>query len=211
MTSGSGEKICMILFEKVNTITPNDTTMPIDITKEALTPSFTRLNSFAPKFCPQNVVIASIKLLTGNPKKLSILFAQEYPATPEEPKRLIYAITIKLEKETIIPCTPAGTPISTIFFNISLSILNLDIDTLYSFLVPNNTNSTRNILTASLIIVAHAAPATPIFKLCTKNKSKNIFSTDVAIKKYNGLLESPTACKIPVPALYTVKNIEPRK
>ena len=44
-----------------------------------------------------------------------------------------------------------------------------------------------------------------------KNKSKNIFSTDVAIKKYNGLLESPTACKIPVPALYTVKNIEPRK
>ena len=53
----------------------------------------------------------------------------------------------------------------------------------------------------SLMIVAHAAPSTPMPNPFTNNRSKKIFKIDVAIKKYKGFLESPTACKIPVPAL----------
>ena len=60
---------------------------------------------------------------------------------------------------------------------------------------------TRHIEIASEMMVAHAAPATPICRLMTKNRSRKILRIDVAIKIYKGVFASPTACRIPVPAL----------
>ena len=85
ITSISLVKMRIRESENKNTKMPNVTTILIDITSAALTPCFTRSYCLAPKFCPTKVVIASIKLLTGNPIKLSILFEQENPATPLAP------------------------------------------------------------------------------------------------------------------------------
>ena len=61
------------------------------------------------------------------------------------------------------------------------------------------------------IIVAMAAPATPILKYTTKRISKKIFMKQLTIKTYRGLFESPTARKIPAPMLYTKLNTIPIK
>lgn len=50
-------------------------------------------------------------------------------------------------------------------------------------------------------IVARAAPATPIFKYATKNRSSAMLTKQLMIRKYSGRLESPTARKIPAPIL----------
>ena len=47
------------------------------------------------------------------------------------------------------------------------------------------------------IIVAHAAPATPIEKLTINTMSKTIFNIEATIKKYKGVLLSPRALNIP--------------
>ena len=52
------------------------------------------------------------------------------------------------------------------------------------------------------ITVAHAAPATPILKVMTNSKSRPTFKIDEKIKNKSGVLESPSAVKIPVAMLY---------
>ena len=56
-------------------------------------------------------------------------------------------------------------------------------------------------LTAWEIRVPKATPATPMWNTTTSRRSKKMFKKQQMIKKYNGLLESPTALKIPEPIL----------
>ena len=51
------------------------------------------------------------------------------------------------------------------------------------------------------MMVAKAAPATPIRRNTTKNRSSAIFTKQLMIRKYSGRLESPIARRIPAPML----------
>ena len=54
------------------------------------------------------------------------------------------------------------------------------------------------------ITVASAAPNTPILSTTMKNKSIPILSTADTIRKYNGVLLSPTALNMHDAALYSI-------
>ena len=62
-----------------------------------------------------------------------------------------------------------------------------------------NTHNTSTALSACDRMVASAAPATPICNPITNAISSTIFVRQLAIRKYNGLLESPTARRMPAP------------
>ena len=65
-----------------------------------------------------------------------------------------------------------------------------------------NTTMIANIqLTPWQIKVAHATPATPIFRDATKKIFTRIFDVDEIARKINGVLESPSAENIPVAIL----------
>ena len=64
--------------------------------------------------------------------------------------------------------------------------------------------STAIVRTAEMICditVASATPATPILNLKTNRKSRHVFAMAQTIRKYKGLVESPTARIIPAPIL----------
>ena len=63
----------------------------------------------------------------------------------------------------------------------------------------NSTASTQ--LTPWQRNVAHATPATPILNAATNRISIPIFATDEQARKTNGVLESPSAEKMPVAIL----------
>ena len=70
-------------------------------------------------------------------------------------------------------------------------------------------NSARTHAAPCAIKVAHATPATPHLKTATNNKSRMILPTEEPIRKYKGVLESPSELNIPVVILYKNKKTNP--
>ena len=64
-----------------------------------------------------------------------------------------------------------------------------------------STTITSTALTVWLRMVAQAAPATPMSRPITRNRSSTMFVMQAAIRKYSGLRESPTARRMPLPTL----------
>ena len=60
---------------------------------------------------------------------------------------------------------------------------------------------TSTALTTWLIIVASAAPNTPMPNPTTRRMSSTMFTPQHTIRKYSGRLESPTARRMPEPML----------
>ena len=60
-------------------------------------------------------------------------------------------------------------------------------------------------------IVAIATPATPMWNTVTNSRSSTVFVTAEKIRKYSGLLVSPTARRMPAPMLYSSSPLSPAK
>ena len=113
------------------------------------------------------------------------------------PRRFNVDCTIMVPKDVMENCNAIGIPIPISFPALlkenTASSLEALITCGYFFIIYPAHNTAD---TACAITVAHATPATPIWKLTTNTKSSRIFNADDKIKKYNGVLLSPTALKI---------------
>ena len=73
-------------------------------------PFFALSRSFAPRFCPMNVVRAIEKLVIGRKAKPSILLYAPLPATAEDEKVFMFVCTIVFAKPMTEFCIPEGRP-----------------------------------------------------------------------------------------------------
>ena len=122
-------------------------------------------------------------------------------ATESLPKPLTTVWTIMLETEYITACRPPGMPIARVSFRMGREIrISRRARWQLSFRRISAT-VTMAALMASEITVAMAAPAAPPLHTATNRRSSTTLIRQLAMRKYSGLLESPTARKIPAPTL----------
>ena len=141
------------------------------------------------------------KALTIIQNRLSILLYAVHAATVSVPNAFTLDWIRILDDVYITDCNPAGSPIRMILWNILPSKrIFLSSRRCISF-VRISTHNTSTALSACDSIVASAAPATPICNPMTNAISSTILVRQLTIRKYSGLLESPTARRIPAPML----------
>lgn len=133
--------------------------------------------------------------------RLFSLTAAEYPAATLTPKLLIQPWIIIFPTEIKDCCKMLGTAIAAVFLNksnennkIRPSVLILD--RRFNTMIRDKTQ-----LAPWQRKVAQATPETPMEKYLTNKTSAKIFALEDAARKRKGVLESPSAEKIPVAML----------
>lgn len=135
------------------------------------------------------------KLLETNgapPEKLEE-FEQRYAEVEDGPAAWI----MTLDMLYITDCIPAGMPIRTILWSIRWSMRTFFHSSLYISSVFIRALTTRTALSSWDVMVARAAPATPIPSTATSSTSRIMLVKQLAMRKYRGRLESPMARRIP--------------
>ena len=130
----------------------------------------------------------------------SLLYAAQ-AATVLVPRELIPDWMMTLDRPYITDCIPAGSPMRMMRFSIRLSRQSSFNTRRCMSFVRIRQATTRNALNSWERIVARAAPTTPRRQNTTSTISSAMFTRQLAARKYNGRLESPTARRIAAPTL----------
>ena len=155
----------------------------------------------APKFCPTKVVMEIANALITIQKRASIFPRVPHAATVSVPRLFTNTCITILEILYITDSRPAGIPILRTENSILLSKRIWLIFSTYISLVFRSITVTISALITWEVTVATATPVTPMPNATTNSRSRIMFSTQVMIRTYSGLLESPTARRMAAPIL----------